>query len=279
MQCDVKRAWLPLVLALAISGPAPAQVSPASDSSTPPDTILYRLKPVVVTATRGERLLHRVPYALDVLGQRELQRGEVGLSLDEGLRSLPGVVVNNRYNLSQGDRITIRGVGSRTSFGVRGIKIILDGVPLTMPDGQSQLNNLDLGSAGRIEVVRGPSSSLYGNAAGGLITIQSESPPDTPVQIQPQFVAGSYDLRKWQAKVSGEIERQSYFVNVSHLGLAGHREHSDATSVSLNAVGRREVSQHTSLAVVLNYFDAPYLLNPSSLSKAEAETSPTTTRS
>lgn len=272
------RTWLVLLVA-AFSLPAPAQVSAQTPNpSVPPDSVVYRLKPVVVTATRSERLITRVPYALGLVGQRDLQRAEIGLSLDEGLRSLPGVMVNNRYNLSQGDRITIRGVGSRTPFGVRGIKIILDRVPLTMPDGQSQLNNLDLGSAGRVEVVRGPSSSLYGNAAGGLINIQSESAPATPIQVQPQFIAGSYELQKWQAKISGEVGKQSYLVNANKLEQAGHREHSNASSVSVNAIGRHDFSTHSSLAAVLNYYDAPYLLNPSSLSREEAETAPTTTR-
>ncbi len=188
------------------------------------------------------------------------------------------MVVNNRYNLSQGDRITIRGIGSRTPFDVHGIKIILDGIPLTMPDGQSQLNNLDPGSADKIEILRGPSSALYGNAAGGLINIQTESAQTVPIWIQPQFIAGSNDLRKWQAKFSGKIGKQSYLVNVSKLQLDGHREHSAASTSSLNAVGRHEISNHFSLTTLFNYFDAPYLLNPSSLSKTEAANSSSTTR-
>ena len=85
--------------------------------------------------------------------------------------------VNNRYNFGLGNRISIRGFGSRSQFGVRGIRIIQDGIPLTLPDGQAQLNNVDLAAAGRIEVIRGPASSLYGNAAGGVISIETEPPP------------------------------------------------------------------------------------------------------
>lgn len=275
----MKRTFLSLTLALAIAHEALAQeAQPLPDSAMASDSIRYFLKPVLVTATRSEQIIYRVPYALDLIAQRDLQRAEVGLSLDEALRALPGVVVNNRYNLSQGDRITIRGIGSRTPFGVRGIKIILDGIPLTMPDGQSQLNNLDLGSAGKIEIIRGPSSSLYGNAAGGLINIQTQSVQTIPIRMQPQFIAGSNGLRKWQAKFSGKIGKQAYLINVSKLQFAGHRQHAAAGSVSLNAIGRHEISKRFSLTTVFNYFDAPYLLNPGALSKTEAETSPTTTR-
>jgi len=117
----------------------------------------YFLQEVIITAPRSPQTILKVPQAITVLQEKEIQRAELGLSLEESLREIPGVVVNDRHNLSQGDRISIRRMGSRASFGVRGIKVILDGIPLTMPDGQSQLNNLDLGSAGKIEVLRGPS--------------------------------------------------------------------------------------------------------------------------
>ncbi|MGH7494776.1 MAG: TonB-dependent receptor family protein [bacterium] len=241
-------------------------------------TAKYIIAPVVVTATRSERPIYRVPFALDILTQGDVQRAEAGLSLEEALREIPGVSVSNRYNLSQGDRIAIRGIGSRASFGVRGIKIILDGIPLTMTDGQAQLNNLDLGSVGKIEIIRGPSSSLYGNAAGGLIHIQTQETPAATLQFQPQLIAGSHEFRKLQGKVSGRIGKNAYLINASVLRLAGYREHASAASAALNAVGQHQISNRLRLATVFNYFDAPYLLNPSSLSKAEAERSPTSTR-
>ncbi|MCI0699003.1 TonB-dependent receptor [candidate division KSB1 bacterium] len=247
-------------------------------SSSLSDTLKYSLEPIVVTATRQERPIDRVPYAIDLIERKEIQRGEAGLSLDEVLRAVPGVAVNNRFNFSQGDQISIRGVGSRAPFGVRGIKIILDGIPLTMPDGQSQLNNLDLGSVGKIEVLRGPSSSLHGNAAGGLINIQTEPAPTIFFLLAPQFIAGADGLRKWQGKVSGKIGRHAYLVNVNKLELEGYREHSAANSASVNAVSRHDISKHLRLAAVFNYFDAPHLLNPSSLSKPDAVTSPASAR-
>ncbi|MFC1561216.1 TonB-dependent receptor family protein [Candidatus Latescibacterota bacterium] len=252
--------------------------SQEQDSLRTVDKSYHNLNEIIVTATRPDRPLLSVPYAIDVIGQEEIQRAEVGISLDEVLRAIPGVVVNNRYSPSRGDRISFRGIGSRASFGVRGIKIILDGIPLTMPDGQAQLSNLDLSSAGNIEILRGPSSSLYGNAAGGLINIKTQSGPPVPFLFQPRLIVGADGLRKWQSKISGNIGKHTYFFNVNKLKFDGFREHSSGSQTSVNAVGRHEISHNIMLTTVFNYFDAPYLLNPSSLSKTDAEMSPTKAR-
>jgi iron complex outermembrane receptor protein len=246
-----------------------------SDTSRAPR---YELQSMLVTATREARPIARVPYAISVLAQNDIQRGEAALSLEEALAAVPGVVINNRYNLSQGDRISVRGLGSRSAFGVRGIKIMLDGIPLTMPDGQSQLNNLDLSSIGRIEVLRGPSSALYGNAAGGLINLQTQAAANSPFKVQPQFLVGANGLQKWQTKLSGVLGKHGYFVNVSKLDLDGFREHSAASFASVNAIGRHEISQRLKLTTVFNYYDSPYLLNPSSRSQVELAVSTTATR-
>ena len=157
--------------------PLPAHAWPQSTPDTTEVAVDHVLQPIEVTATRYIREILDIPYAVDRVDRDEIQLAEPGLSLEESVRGLPGIIVNNRNNVSQGDRISIRGLGSRASFGVRGVKLVLDGIPLTMADGQSQLNNLDLTSAGQIEVLRGPSSSLYGNAAGGVIQIRTEERP------------------------------------------------------------------------------------------------------
>lgn len=248
------------------------------DSSNTGETPRFEVEPLVITATRYARPVYRVPYAVDLLNQDDIQHAEVGLSLEEALRSLPGVVVQNRYNLSQGDRISLRGIGSRAAFGVRGLKLIQDGIPLTMADGQSQLNNIDLGSAGQVEVLRGPSSSLYGNAAGGLISLQTQTAVATPFQLQPRLLVGADGLRKWEGKASGQVGRHQYLVNVNSLWQEGYRDFANARSTGVNAVGHHVLSQSLSLTTVLNAYNAPYLLNPSSLAKAEADTAPTNAR-
>ena len=133
-----------------------------------------------VTATReGPRAPLELPYAVTIVRADSLAAVR-RLSVDELLFAVPGVALANRQNPAQDPRVSIRGLGARTQFGVRGVRVLQDGVPITMPDGQTPVDALDIESADRIEVVRGSASSLYGNAAGGVIDVRSgaqEPPP------------------------------------------------------------------------------------------------------
>ena len=138
------------------------------------DSVSYQLDTVFVSTSRFEQPIYQIPFAIDILDSESLSFNNESLSVESLFNLVPGIVINNRNNLSEGDRIIIRGIGTRSQFGVRGIKILLDGIPLTFPDGQSQLNNLDINSIGRIEIIRGPSAFLYGNSSGGIIYITSK---------------------------------------------------------------------------------------------------------
>ncbi len=153
--------------------------------------------------TRSTEEWARTPYAISIVGEQQIQRGERALSLDQALRGIPGVTVQNRQNLSLGDRLIVRGAGARAQFGVRGVMIIADGIPLTLPDGQAVLSNLDLLAAGRAEVIRGPASSLYGNAAGGVISFRTEDFASTPLHAQAQAAFGNYGFATGRLKLSG----------------------------------------------------------------------------
>ncbi|MGD8698649.1 MAG: Plug domain-containing protein, partial [Gemmatimonadales bacterium] len=132
-------------LILVSSNLAAQQPDTANADSVP----LYRLDGITVTVSRSRDEVQRLPYAIGVIGASEIQKLQATISLEEALPHIPGVFVNNRHNFANGDRISIRGFGARSQFGVRGVRIIQDGIPLTLPDGQSQLNNLDLTAAGR----------------------------------------------------------------------------------------------------------------------------------
>ena len=249
------------------------------------DTILnmsskeFELSKITVTATRAERSIFLVPRALDIINFENFKRTAKALSLDESLRRIPGVIVNNRYNISQGDRIMIRGIGSRAQFGVRGIKVILDGIPLTMADGQTQLNNVDLSSVGTIEIIRGPSSSLYGNAAGGVINIRSQQTWDNELQVQPSLIIGSDGYHKFQVKLGGKKDYFDYLINMNRVKLKGFREHSASLFRVFNSIGHYQYSERTRITGLFNLFDAPYLLNPSSLDKSTSLSQPESARS
>lgn len=281
IETQIMRLSTSLLIALVFYGgmaSAQEKAEVQKDTAKAQEYPLYEFEPVEVTATRAPRPLLNVPFAIDVVGPEEIQRGEATISLSEALRGVPGVSVNDRQNFALGDRIVVRGLGSRSQFGVRGMKILLDGIPLTLSDGQSFLNNLDLGSAARIEVIRGPAGALYGNSAGGVILIQTRTPPSTPVRLDARVLSGSYGLRKWDATMLGRVRRTSYHIAVNQTMIDGFREHSEAKFTKVNALAVHEFSGKVQLTTVFNVFDAPYLINPGSLSKSEAENSPTLAR-
>jgi iron complex outermembrane receptor protein len=127
------------------------------------------LAPIVVTATRVAESSADLPASIDRVDRRTIQAGQLQVNLSESLMTVPGVSAESRQNYAQDLQISVRGFGARSSFGVRGVRLYSDGIPGTMPDGQGQFSQFDLGSADHIEVLRGPFSALYGNSSGGVI--------------------------------------------------------------------------------------------------------------
>ncbi|HIG16590.1 MAG TPA: TonB-dependent receptor [Candidatus Handelsmanbacteria bacterium] len=238
------------------------------------DSTDYAAPITVITATRDHDLADELPAAATTVDLRDIQRGEKLVSLDEALRHVPGVIASNRHNLSQGERLTVRGIGARAAFGVRGLKVLLDGIPLTTPDGQTQLGNVDLSAAGRIEVLRGPSSSLYGNAGGGVVAIHSAPGSAGAWHVRPGLIIGSDALWRSQIHIDGGNSKHRFSANVRRLQLDGFRHHSEAVVQGASIIGHHQLASTWQLVSVLNIYDAPYLLNPSSMSRQDAETRP-----
>lgn len=173
------------------------------------------LDEIVVTATRLESSVSDVARSISVADTGRIQNATQQLALDEALAGVPGLYMQNRYNFAQDLRISLRGFGARSSFGIRGIRIFVDGIPETLPDGQAQLDSIDIGSAERIEVLRGPASSLYGNASGGVIAVQSELGNTLPF-VEGKVAAGDFGFRQYQFKTGGEF-RNSIFFSTCHV--------------------------------------------------------------
>jgi iron complex outermembrane receptor protein len=162
------------------------------------------LSPIVVTATRTPELSLDLPVSINRVDQRDIQQGQLEENLSESMAEVPGASVQNRQNYAQDMQISIRGFGARSSFGVQGVRLYSDGIPGTMPDGQGQFSQFDLGSADHIEVLRGPFSALYGNSSGGVISIFTEDGPPG-AELAATAVAGPFDTHRYALKAGGAI--------------------------------------------------------------------------
>ena len=156
-----------------------------------------------VTSPRLVRDLYETPAAVSVVNAPDIREGQQRLQLDESLNTVPGLFFQNRYNFAQNLRLSTRGFGARAPFGIRGIRIQVDGIPYTLPDGQSQIDAIDLDSAQRIEVIRGPASVQYGNAAGGVIDISTALGDELPEGGRLRLDGGSDDYRKAAIRGNG----------------------------------------------------------------------------
>jgi iron complex outermembrane receptor protein len=137
------------------------------------------LEPVVVSAQRSRETAFAAPASISAVTRETIENAGPQVNLSEALRGVPGISVLNRQNYAQDVQLSIRGFGARSTFGIRGVRLIVDGIPATMPDGQGQASSIALSSAGRIEVLRGPLAQLYGNAAGGVIQVFTQDDATT----------------------------------------------------------------------------------------------------
>ncbi len=233
-----------------------------------------KLKDISVTATRVEKDLSQVPAAVGVVRQEQIQYAQAQIGLDESLNKVPGIFMQNRYNFSQDLRVSIRGFGARSAFGIRGIKVLVDGIPESLPDGQANVDSIDIGSIGRMQVIRGPVSSLYGNASGGAILIETEEPSETPfISLRP--TVGEDGFRKHQLKFGGKQGRFDYLVNLSDLSYDGYRDQSATEMTSLNSKFGFDLDGGARFSTVINYTDSPVADDPGGLPVAQADTDPT----
>jgi len=237
----------------------------ASDSGRAPQ----QLQPVVVEATRTRQNLSRVPQAVTEVGRDEIQRGRREAGLDEALEGIPGVIAENTDNFAfqSGLRLAIRG-------DLPGVQLLQDGVPLTMADGTTQYDNIDIGSAGSIEVIRGPSSVLYGNSGGGVVSITTQFPPRVPLLMRPSIQFGSNGYNRQQLGIEGTLGAFGYVVNGSRIATDGFRQYGRANIRRLNVVTRSQLTGRTTLAAVFNLYDMPFSENPSTLTREQARNDP-----
>lgn len=201
---------------------APFAAAGATDA---PEAIL---DPVVISGSRNEHSSFDLPASIDVVDADRIGAAQAKVNVSEALSSVPGLVALNRQNYAQDLQISSRGFGARSAFGVRGIRLIADGIPATMPDGQGQAATFDLDAAERIEVLRGPYSALYGNHSGGVIQMFTRDGQGRPT-LEGSVSAGSYGTWKGDVNAQGEAGGVGYVLDGSRFSTDGYRPHSAAT--------------------------------------------------
>ena len=214
---------------------------------------IRQLAPTVVTATRVETNSFDLPVSIDVVGSESIHNGQAEMNLSESLIRVPGLTAQNRTQMAQDPEIATRGFGARSAFGVRGVRIIYDGIPLSMPDGIGQPGNVDLSTVKAIEVMRGPFSSLYGSSSGGIIQLISKDISKTP-QIDFGFMAGSYGTTKETIGASGTLKDFEYSISADRFDTDGYRDHSSSWKEQQTAKIKFNISDSTKLTVLANHF-------------------------
>jgi iron complex outermembrane receptor protein len=265
------RVFAAIVLYIGVAAQqAIAQQIPPPDNVHASDTTLPAVQ---VNATRLDIPPFDIPAALSVVNVRAAAAGEPGVNLSEALVGVPGILARDRQNYAQDEQISIRGFGARSTFGVRSIRLLVDGIPATLPDGQGQVSHFNLDSADRVEVLRGPFSVLYGNAAGGVVQLWSADGTAVP-QTTLGIYGGSDDSFRYSLDTRGVVGPVDYNIAASEFLAGGYRQHSRVRRESDNAKFGIDLGRQRKLTIVLNRLYQPTAQDALGLTRAQVDANP-----
>lgn len=284
------RSLKTLTSMLATAAIAPSILMSGTDSSFaqaifPPGGAPVTLRPVVVSGTRVEQSSFSLPMSVDVVEGLVIQDSQPRVNLSEALSRVPGLVILNRQNYAQDLQVSSRGFGARSTFGIRGVRMIVDDIPATMPDGQGQAANINLGSVQRIEVLRGPFSAIHGNASGGVIQAFTEDGP-LGTMLSGSLLGGSFGTSRGEIKLGGTLGGTkgsdgiplpgpfNYIVDISRFQTDGYREHSSATRYQANAKLTYRFTNNDTLTLVFNELHQGNTQDPLGLTRAQMMADP-----
>jgi iron complex outermembrane recepter protein len=258
------RIWHVLLIAILLQFSFIHTVSAQQDSLT----FSIESDSVFITATRIKQKISDAPYAITLLRPDFISKGQQRLSLKESLDFVPGVFTMNAENYAQDIRISIRGFGARSAFGIRGIKILVDGVPESTPDGQGQTDNLDINAIQNMEILRGPVSGLYGNASGGLLSVSTATSNDKN-STELFAGAGSFGYRNLHIMTHYRYNKWNATLQATNIRTEGYRTQSAMQNTILNTNIGFQLNEQHMFALILNYANSPQADDPGGLTASE----------
>lgn len=226
------------------------------------------LQEVVVSASRSEQRSFDAPAAVQSVARDTIQAAGPQVNLSESLVRVPGLTILDRQNYAQDLQLSIRGFGARAAFGIRGIRLLIDGIPATTPDGQGQGSSISLTSTDRIEVLRGPMAQLYGNSSGGVIQAFSKAAPQEP-ELGYQYYVGSYGLHRADYQFGDTLGTVGILADYSTMTIDGYRANSATERKQFNGKISFDASEQLKVNVVFNQFDMPLAQDPLGLTRAQ----------
>lgn len=262
----------PIIAVLVFLG-APAAFAQTAALNPASAPAINALSEVVVSANRSEQRSFDVPAAIQSVDAETIRAAGPQVNLSEALSRVPGVTVLNRQNFAQDLQLSVRGFGARSSFGIRGVRVIVDGIPATMPDGQGQAATISLPSTRRIEVLRGPLALLYGNAAGGVVQAFTADGPSSP-QAAASWSLGSFGAQRFGLSAGRQAGAVNMAADWSSFSTDGYRDHSAARREQFNAKMGLALSPDTRVTWVVNRFDQPLSQDPLGLTRAQMQADP-----
>ncbi|MDM3017620.1 TonB-dependent receptor [Citrobacter sp. CK189] len=251
----------------------PFVFSPVSLAATAEDE-----QTMIVSATPQTVSELDTPAAVTVVEGEDMRLATPRINLSESLNGVPGLQVQNRQNYAQDLQLSIRGFGSRSAYGIRGIRLYVDGIPATMPDGQGQTSNIDLSSVQSVEVLRGPFSALYGNSSGGVMNVTTETGRQPPT-IEASSYYGSFGSWRYGMKATGAMGDGTqagdvdYTVSTTRFTTHGFRDRSSAQKNLANAKLGVRLDGASKLSLIFNSVDI-HANDPGGLTESEWKTNP-----
>lgn len=238
-----------------------------------PSVKAQTLDAVVISASRSEQRSFDSPAAIQMVDRDTIEKAGPQVNLSESLSRVPGLTILNRQNYAQDLQVSIRGFGARSAFGIRGIRLLVDGIPATTPDGQGQGSSVSLPSTDRIEVLRGPLAQMYGNSAGGVIQAFTRDAPAQP-EFGAKYFAGSFGMRRSDWQYAGRVGNVGLVADYSTFDTDGFRDNSKTERKQFNGKLSFDANEKTRVNVVFNQFDMPLAQDPLGLTAAQMAANP-----